>query len=135
MHDLLNSLGWADAWINIVEISLYVILILSGLIAIVKQTIKTINKIVPRFKEMKTLKHKLRAIGVFYRWYCKAVEDGHIDDEEISIINLQFDNIINGSYRSKDGKFNNQCVQASTDLNKAAALVDTSKLDTDGCDD
>lgn len=135
MHDLLNSLGWADVWINIVEVTLYAILILSGLIAIVKQTIKTINKIVPRFKEMKTLQHKLRAIGVFYRWYCKAVEDGHIDDEEIRIINIQFDNIINGNYRSKDDKFDNECSQARENLNKAAALVDTSKLDTDGSDD
>ena len=135
MHDLLNSLGWADLWINIVEISLYAILIISGLIAIVKQTIKTINKIIPRFKEMKTLKHKLKAIGVFYRWYCRAVEDGYINDEEIRIINNQFDNIINGSYSSKDDKFNNQCIQSSKDLNKAVVLVDTSKLDTDGCDD
>ena len=135
MHDLLKSMGWTDMAINICEIVIYVILILSGLIAIIKQTIKSINKIVPRFKEIKCLKHKLKAIQVFYTWYVKAIKDGNITNEELDSINTQFSDIIDSCNNKEDLQFDNECSKANTAIDKAAKVIESDTLDSDGCDD
>lgn len=102
MRSWLEGLGWTDTWINICEIFIYLILILSGIIAIIKQTRKAIIKLVPKFKEIKGFKKKLLAVKKFYQWYKKAVKDGVITDEEINSINTEFYNIINNTCCEKD---------------------------------
>ena len=121
-------MGWTDTAINICEIIVYVILILSGSIAIIKQTIKSINKLVPRFKEIKCLKHKLKAIKVFYTWYVKAIKDGNITDEELDSINVQFSNIINSCNNKEDLQFDNECSKANTAIDNAAKIIESDIL-------
>lgn len=135
MRELLSGMGWTDMAINICEIAVYAILILSGLIAIIKQTIKSINKLVPRFKEIKCLKHKLKAIQVFYTWYVKAIKDGYITDEELDSINAQFSDIIDSCNNKEDLQFDIECSKANTAIDNATKVIESDNLDSDGCDD
>ena len=102
MREWLLNLGWTNTLIDALEIALYAILVLSGLLAIIKQTLKIIGKIVPRFRELKCLKHKLKFIHTFFNWYCKSIKDGVLSDEEVEDINKKLADIINDDSVEKD---------------------------------
>jgi hypothetical protein len=128
MHELLLKLGWTDTWCTILEIGLYAILIISSLIAIVKATMKIIARMIPKYRSIKCFKHKIKAIGVFYDWYVKAIKDGTISDEEIVEINQKFDDIINSCNSKVDCSVSKESCITSED----SKVVDTAALDSDG---
>lgn len=128
MHELLLKLGWTETWCTIVEISLYAILVISSLIAIVKATMKIIARMIPKYRSIKCFRHKIKAIGVFYDWYVKAIKDGVISDEEIFVINQKFDDIINSCNSKVDCSVHKESDITSED----SQMTDTITLDTDG---
>ncbi len=128
MHELLLKLGWTETWCTIVEIGLYAILVISSLIAIVKATMKIIARMIPKYRSIKCFRHKIKAIGVFYDWYVKAIKDGVISDEEILVINQKFDDIINSCNSKVDCGVHKESDITSED----SQMTDTITLDTDG---
>lgn len=130
MHELLQGLGMTESIATAIEIILYVILVISGIIAIIKYTIAIIVKLVPKFKEIKSFKHKLIAVKTFCKWYRKSIKDGVLSSDEIDEINAEFDNIINGVINKE---YICSCEECSK-LDKADSQV-VSSYPEDGDDD
>ena len=91
MHELLQGLGWTNTAITVCEILFYVILILSGLIALIRQAIKCMRKLVPKMKEAKTIKDKLKFLHTFLSWAVDAFKDGEISEDELKDIDKRLD--------------------------------------------
>lgn len=114
MDEILKQLGWTNDAINMLEIIITIFFILVGMIELIKYTKKAFSKVLPKVIKMKTLKKKLVALEMFYKWYVKSIKDGTISDIEIDDINQKLDDLSNNNVIKKDDNIDTKNQDANT---------------------